>query len=258
MDIDWTDSTSDPDCNVAYTKFINIIKAGFQKCFPLKRLSIKRSKDQEWITMGLKTSSNTKNKLYREYLRQKTNTSEQRYKNYKNKFTTLCRAAETAYFNKLIGETKQSLRKLWSSFGPIINPQKRKKHTTIDKLIIDNKVTKGNKNICESFNEYFVNIGKKLAEKIPTNQNFKKYLGDRNHNSMFLSPTNVEEVLKELNKLSNKKSSGPEQIPVTIIKLCAPLLCNPLSVSVNKSFNSGTFPLELKVAKVIPIHKKKE
>lgn len=59
-------------------------------------------------------------------------------------------------------------------------------------------------------------------------------------------------------KLKNKKSSGPDDIPMFIIKNNLLLIIDPLTYLVNLSFLSGTFPSRLKTGKVIPIFKKKD
>ena len=53
----------------------------------------------------------------------------------------------------------------------------------------DNHVISNDKDIASGFNDYFVNIGKKLAENIPECKNAycMDYLDGQNTNTMFLS-----------------------------------------------------------------------
>ena len=57
-------------------------------------------------------------------------------------------------------------------------------------------------------------------------------------------------------KLNNAIS--PNNIPTTILKEFKSKLSQPLSDMINVSFNKGIFPNFLKIANVIPIHKKGE
>ena len=57
-------------------------------------------------------------------------------------------------------------------------------------------------------------------------------------------------------KLNN--AIGPNNIPTTILKEFKSKLSQPLSDMINVSFNKGIFPNFLKIANVIPIHKKGE
>ena len=56
-------------------------------------------------------------------------------------------------------------------------------------------------------------------------------------------------------KLDDSKSSGPDNIPIKLLKISAPLIVPHLVIIINKSFESGIFPDALKLGKVIPIFK---
>ena len=51
------------------------------------------------------------------------------------------------------------------------------------------------------------------------------------------------------------KSTGPQSIPVNLLKLIADLIVLPLGKIINNSFSDGIFPDALKSCKVVPIHK---
>ena len=64
--------------------------------------------------------------------------------------------------------------------------------------------------ISNGFCKYFTNVGKELAENIP---NSKKHNNDymnthANKNSIYLTPTNSDEILKIITDMKSKKSSG--------------------------------------------------
>ena len=52
------------------------------------------------------------------------------------------------------------------------------------------------------------------------------------------------------------KASGPNSVPTNILKLFKKEFSKPLIDMINMSFNQGVFPNILKIANVIPIHKK--
>ena len=52
------------------------------------------------------------------------------------------------------------------------------------------------------------------------------------------------------------KSSGPNSIPIKLLKVLDLQISNNLSILINESFEIGIFPEKLKIAKVIPIFKK--
>ena len=51
-------------------------------------------------------------------------------------------------------------------------------------------------NIANAFNDYFINIEPTLANNIPkTTKSSADYLNATNNNSMFITPTDTEEIL---------------------------------------------------------------
>jgi len=54
----------------------------------------------------------------------------------------------------------------------------------------------------------------------------------------------------------NKLTAGIDEIPDHVVKQCIELLKVPLTNIYNTSLESGIFPDKLKIAKVIPVHKK--
>jgi len=58
-----------------------------------------------------------------------------------------------------------------------------------------------------------------------------------------------------INKLDQNKSCGLDGIGPNIIKLCKNYLIQPLTSIINNSIATGIFPYQLKLARVIPLHK---
>ena len=165
--------------------------------------------------------------------------------------------AQVQYYHNLINEKKASITTMWKTFGPMLNPTKHKP-TAINKLLVNNIAYTKNKDIARIFNEYFINIGKELSETFPKDANFSQYLGPSNPHTLFLSPVSTQEMSKELMKINARKFTGPDNAMPKLIKECSDILAEPLSHIVNLSFQNGVFPNPLKLAKVIPIYKKKK
>ena len=60
-----------------------------------------------------------------------------------------------------------------------------------------------------------------------------------------------------LNSLDSNKSTGPDEIPVKLLKLSAVLIAEPLSKLFNRSITLGVYPSKFKEANVKPIFKNK-
>ena len=73
----------------------------------------------------------------------------------------------------------------------------------------------GDENIANGFNNYFVNVGPSLANKIPaTDTHFSQYLSDSTNvkNSLFLNPVTVVEILQIVANVKPKKSKGHDEL----------------------------------------------
>ena len=75
---------------------------------------------------------------------------------------------------------------------------------------------------------------------------------------MYLNPVDPIEVSKLLANLKSKNSSGIDKINSKFLKRIAHTIVNPLCTIINKSFESGIFPKNWKLAKVVPIFKAKD
>ena len=112
--------------------------------------------------------------------------------------------------------------------------------------------------ITDSFNNFFSQIGDNLAANFAGNNTneYKKYLGSPANQSMLLYKISQNEIKNAIKNLKNSNSSGDDEITSTFVKLSAPVLIPALHMIYNLSLTSGVYPHKLKIAKVVPIHKK--
>ncbi len=208
---------------------------------------------KKWITQGLRVSCVKKNVLYQIYLHNPTVANELKLKQYRNTLTRLCRAAEERYFQELIRDKKASIKKLWEIFGPIVNRSKCKKKCNIENVLVNGHYVTDANDIAKVFNEYFTQVGKSLSDKLPVPKfDFSKYMFDSNPYSMFLTLVTEDELLKEIDKLNIKKSTGIHDIPTKILKACKHHVKSKLLKLIN------LYSQTIKVAKVIPLYEKNE
>ena len=100
-------------------------------------------------------------------------------------------------------------------------------------------------------------IGPSLAQNIPQTSKTASQLisSKRVLNSLYLNPTTPNEIQNIISKLKPKISSGHDNITPKLIKKC-PAIAFPLTFIANLSVSTGVFPQNMKIAKVIAIHKK--
>ena len=227
------------------------------KYFPFVRMSKKSVNNKPHITSCIKVSIRHKENLFKKYKENKTEINYNIYSRYKNKLNVTINKAEKLYYKKIITSHKNSTTQLWKTFGKILNKNKVK-HTDISSLQInDNKVTEPQA-ITDYFNNFFCNIGERLANNFSNqnNHDYKKFLNNPASQSIFLHNTDMTEIINTVRNLKNSNSTGHDEFSLKFIKLSLPILAPALVKIFNLSINSGIYPDKLKIAKVIPIFKK--
>ena len=144
---------------------------------------------------------------------------------------------------------------MWKILKEVIN--KNKTSNMSSQFVINNQNVSDNKVIAEAFNDFYVNVGANLAKAIPNESEIRpeSYILHEKQQSIFLKPTDKEEIESVILKLKDS-AAGYDDIVPRIIKLSYGIYVEPLVHIFNLSFMQGVFPTELKVAKVIPLYKK--
>ena len=106
---------------------------------------------------------------------------------------------------------------------------------------------------------YFANVGRQFADAIPkANKQPSHYTKCApNLHSLYLFPTDTNEISKILGKCPNKKSAGDDGISLVLLKQLSSTISYPIAKLVNMSFEQGVFPTAMNIARVIPIYKGK-
>lgn len=111
--------------------------------------------------------------------------------------------------------------------------------------------------IANAFNDYFINVGPSLANKIES-KDIQRSAGDNiqpNLKSLFLRATDEREIIEVVHKFQNKRSKDCFDIDMELLKNIINYIATPLAYICNQSFLTGIFPSKMKIAKVIPIFK---
>ena len=134
---------------------------------------------------------------------------------------------------------------------------KRNRTESPHKIVNDDKEIADPGEIANVFNNYFANIGLNQARKIDSNgTNYKEYLVNPSQASLFFKPVDSFEILDIVFSLKNSNSCGHDEISTSFLKQVIGLILVPLAHICNLSLVTGVFPSSLKLAKVVPVHKK--
>ncbi|XP_065667836.1 uncharacterized protein LOC136088102 [Hydra vulgaris] len=253
--IDWSPLESLNDANSMFNNFHHNFSNLYEKHFPETEVKIKvKTLNSPWFSKGLKKASKRKHRLYNRYLKNKCVKTKAEYKNYRTLFEKVKRTAKSNYHKKQLEKCQLSSRKTLQVLNEIIG--KPKINESFPKILhIKNKTIDNENNIANELNNFFVNIGPKLAAKIPNvNKSFKEYL-QCNKNQFKNENVTFKEYETAFKSLKRNKSSGIDGIHSNIVIDCFNKLKVPLFKICKRSLNEGIFPDILKSAKVKPIYK---
>ena len=238
----------------------NLITASYME--GISRYSYRRSTSRKtcprhpWLTPALLISISHKNKLFVKKTKHPSPENINTYKEYRNILTRLLRCAKSKYyhdeFKKYSGNTKET----WKALAKLMNTNIQKDSIT-NKLKNDNGDTLINdKDIAESFNHYFSNIGEKLKSQInppgddPANL-IDDLPADRN---MTLSLT-TENELKDIIQGLKNTGAGIDNINAKIFKATFTCIIHYLLILFNMCLTKAIFPAAFKIAVIKPILK---
>ena len=263
--VDWTPVLSKVTSNDAYETFLNIYKElmNIHMLIKTKRFKKYNYKLTPWITTGILKSIRTRNNLYKKFVKLKDikakSIAETKYKTYRNLLSKIIKNTKQDFWLKRFHEAKYDVKSTWRKINEKLNKTK-KSHNFPETFLKNGTAVNRSKNIANAFNNYFVNVGPNLANNIKNINatSAESYLNKQNINSIFLRPTDQNEILKIISEMKNKHSSGYDDISSTVLKRTYKYILVPLQHIINTSIEKGSFPDKMKIAKIVPIHKAKE
>ena len=189
--LDWNQVLSFTNSNEAYTLFYNEFHKLFQKHFPLRKTRLdKKSEINPHITPALKTSIKERNRLER-LAKKWPLTYRVTYKQYRNKLTSILRSAKNIYYKNQLKDNQGNPKKHWNTRNTLLGRTSCLSNQTIK---FDPPCT----DIPTKFNEHFL---KDIPGRNYANNEYLKYLNNSPSFSMYLTPTNITEVERNLSLL---------------------------------------------------------
>ena len=150
-----------------FTVFLQIFVDTLNKHAPLRKKTRKEVKlgNKPWITKGIPISSKTKSKLYQTSLSGKPNDINL-YKTHRNKRSHIKELSKKEYYSQLVKDSKHNVRALWKTINDITKFKKKSKLQITELLDETGMKVTNHVEMANLFNDYFSEIGLKLANKI--------------------------------------------------------------------------------------------
>ena len=243
--MDWTEILEENDVNLSTKQFHEHLIAKIDHHMPVstRQIKYKNLRRETWVSVGIMNCIRRSKKLYTTSLtRNATDKDRIVYKEYSKLLTKLKRFAKKLYYESKCEEYKSNTKKLWKVINEICS-KNNDKTSAIDSLKIENFHEYNADKISNHFGKYVSEVGKAFAMKIPDPKKpINMYLSviGRNHSTLMLTPVTEREIVKIINKLPAKHSSGYDNISNVLLKklnnVLSPIICKLC----NMSLSTGT------------------
>ena len=133
---------------------------------PFRRVRI-RGNSIPWVTSDIRKLMRLRDYHKKRAVKFNSQFHWDKFRETRNKLNSCLRTTKRNYFCNEINDSVQSndIKRSWSLINTLLGKQ-NKNHTSIKELIIDDAIISDEQSIAESFNNFFVNIGAKLASEI--------------------------------------------------------------------------------------------
>ena len=244
----------------AFENFMCTLNTGLDNIMPIKEKLVKAKKiiREPWMTKSLYNCSRKCKKLYSKWVQNRTDITEIAYKNYRNTFNSVKRKSKFLYIDNFFKENQNNMKRSWKMLNKIIG--RCQDRSTLPTYIMNNgiKIEEG-RLMANEFNNFFGNIGKNCAAKIPpSSKNFMSYMGKRINKTLKFTFTNPKMIAEMISGLKNKISSGHDGLTNKFLKRMCNAICIPISILINMSLKENIIPKELKYAQIVPLYKSGE
>lgn len=259
-EVSWNNLLTSRDPNEATQMFFDKITTIIKKCTKTYATSNRKLTIQPWVTPGLLRCMRFRDTLHRRHKKSPTDVNlEITYKRYRNHCNNILHSLKNQYDISDLQNSKKDVKKTWNVIKRVCGLNNSKNSGTPMELLHQNMTPHES---IEHINDFFVNVGSKLANTILENTNMtESFLTSNfkpdvsNSDSFVLLETDVAEVNRTVLSLKNTASSGWDGISAVFVKRYIGFLGVPITHICNLCLSLGVFPGLLKRSIVIPVFK---
>ena len=144
--------------NRVLNSLITVIQDSYNKVFPLKKVSKRKTKKQRkpWMNFYILDMIKTKHKLFKKYLNNKTPENLMAYKNKRNNCKKEIEKAKKQYYYIFFKNCKKDPKKIWRGINDLTNKSQKAQSSLPDYIKIDDD---GNVSSNPKFMERHVTLG---------------------------------------------------------------------------------------------------
>ena len=246
-DVPWEDIFK-VGASAAASVFCEWVQVGIDVYIPHRKYQVKPH-SSPWFSAACAAAIVHRNHFFRLYQREKSSDFKVKFRQASNHCKRVLEAAKLAYANKTkeyITSQKLRSRDFWRIANSVLNKRKSAIPPLFNGPEVLSSASDKAKLFAESFslNSNLDDLGVSLPV-FPSRTNLKLL-------NISVTPKMVRKVVMNLDL---SKASGPDRIPVLVLKNCEPELSYILAELFNKCLKESCFPDCWKVSSVVPVFK---
>ena len=260
--IQFTTNIEEPEAS--FNSFFELLTTAAELAFPLVKPSPNRRKlkNNPWTTKGIRISAAVRHKLFSSARNNPSPENRQTFSNYNKVYNKIIKKAKKNYYHEAFKAVKGDIRKTWKIVNEITGRKKGSNCQLPNSFFNANdrsKLIDTPLDISNGFNRFFNAIGPKLASEIDNSHlplnNHRKYMKNTASNEFKFFPVSQSQVFQIVKNMEGKTSYGNDFVSSKLLKKAIPILLSPLTSLINISLETGFVPSQVKLAKIIPLHK---
>jgi hypothetical protein len=245
--------------NYLSNEFVNSISTILKTSTTTKQITANKLKIQPWITTGILKSIRIRNRIGKK--RFQSSHSMIRYQNYAATIKTLIAKAKADYFNNELIRYNGESKKTWKCVNGYLYGKHQNNSSDIESLVINGVETNIKQDIANNLNDYFSSIGETTVTanvQNPTvdNNNDIKIPSSLSINQLIIPAPNTDDIIKIIDNLKDSYHLGHDGLSNHFIKHFKFKLAPLITIICSSIIENGIFPDNLKISKIIPLHKK--
>nr|VZI24506.1 unnamed protein product [Spirometra erinaceieuropaei] len=239
--LDWGSSFTG-SANDDWELFKNVLLQLINNHCPLT--SVRLNKRHGWLNSNLKKEINRKHKLWRKYCVTRQAECINTYKTQRNKLRKLIMQTRREFEKNLLQKATQNPKLLYS----YLRRTTRNRHQSPLIKTSDGVEIADSRDKAAYFSRFFQSVYTNEARFLPPSA---EELPTPSVSDILFSEGIVR---RELEALNESRSPGSDEIPSKLLKELASELSVPLSMLFQTSFDTGTLPIDWKLAHITPLH----
>ena len=210
---------------------------------------------QPWMTTGLLKSINTRNKLLKEFLKNRTSENQNKFRKYRNSLRLTIRHAKKLYYESQFEKHRENPKRLWADLLEAVQI-KTGGCDLPDRFEVEGRDVTNPTLIADLFNKYFSQVAPSLDKTLgPSDRDPISFLSHMTvPDTMTFCPVSEDQVSYVVSNLKDA-SAGIDTITAKLIKALLPNILPQITHLMNLCLTRSIFPNIFKTALITPVFK---